>query len=52
MKNNNIIFWIIGIIVLVIILNYLGVIDLSQLFSVVESAESSGGSFGGGNLLK
>lgn len=39
-KNNNAIYWIIGIIILLVVLNYFGIIDFSQIFTAGESSVS------------
>jgi len=49
-KQNNIILWIIGIIILLMVLNYFNIIDLSQIFSISKKrmSTSSIGMGGGG----
>jgi uncharacterized membrane protein (DUF485 family) len=50
-KQRKIFWWILGIIILIVALNFLGVIDLSKLFSVSPSMQSptTGGGVGGGS---
>jgi len=50
-KKSDIILWIIGIIILLVVLNYFGIIDLSQIFSAAESVSivPAGGSGGPGS---
>lgn len=45
-KRNKIIFWIIGVIIALVLLNYFGIIDLSQIFVVGEPVGTPAG-FGG-----
>ena len=46
-KGNNIIYWIVGIIILLVVLNYFGIIDLSQIFATGESVGSTPAGFSG-----
>ncbi len=47
-KGNKTILWIIGIIILLVVLNYFGIIDFSQIFAAGEpSASSVPAGFGG-----
>ena len=41
-KKDNIIIWIIGIAVLLLVLNYFGIIDFSQLFAIEPKTEILG----------
>ena len=46
-KNKSVITWILGIVILLVALNYFGIIDFSQIFAVGEQVGSAPAGLGG-----